>query len=118
MTVMDKIRGKQKKNRKKTLGQAFGLCESYDKGKDTVQIKDMERLLYESGLKPKNRAEQQHIREMVEEVDDDGDSDIGFKETEDLYQRIVENMYKKIQEEIKHLADSLGYTAESLAELQ
>jgi len=80
-----------------------------------LSTQELDQLLFELGITPKNPQEQAVIRELIEEVDDDDDvGSISFGEFVKFYQRTKETLTYNEFERDKEIARNLGFRSEEI----
>lgn len=87
-------------------------------GSGLLQVKEILGLFTTLGLKPKNREEQQDIRMLLDEVDEDGDGEFSFKEFEFLVHQLHERLDRLTRKEEEVFALEIGIPRARCRELQ
>jgi len=95
------------------------LFEYYDQDRSgEVAIKEVTRLFRDLGLTPRSRQEQLEIKQILDEVDENGDGTFTFPEFAVMVQRCQERLERLVRIDEERYAVSLGYTVERCKELR
>mmetsp|Transcript_101289 Transcript_101289/g.179993 ORF Transcript_101289/g.179993 Transcript_101289/m.179993 type:complete len:965 (-) Transcript_101289:74-2968(-) len=96
-----------------------GLFEYYDSSKSgRILMKDVTRIFRDLGLTPRSRQEQLEIKQILDEVDEDGDGSFDFKEFSMMVQRCQERLERLVRIDEERYAVSLGLSLPRCRELR
>lgn len=93
--------------------QLYGLFQQYD-ADQSGELGSLEifKILEDFKMLPKTRAEQDEIKAVLEEVDQDGSGNLEFKEFQILMQKVRQNLQKLEKDNDRAIARELGFSDE------
>jgi Ca2+-binding EF-hand superfamily protein len=116
LTLMAMLRKINREAQHQELKVAYYCYDADNSG--LLQVKELLGLFASLGLTPKTREEQQDIRMLLDEVDENGDGEFNFAEFEILVQRVHERLDRMTRKEEETYALEIGLPASRCHELQ
>lgn len=106
--LMHKIRNYLQDKQRADLLEQF---QKYDRDKShQLDVKEISNLMADLGLSPKTRAEQDEIKHILQDCDEDGSNEISFEEFQMLVQRVGEKLNAALYDLWVESAMELGFT--------
>merc|ERR1719160_1139756 len=106
LALMTMVRKMHREAHQSELRSAFNTYDADKSG--LLQVKEILGLFATLGLTPKTREEQQDIRMLLNEVDENGDGEFNFAEFEILVQRVHERLDRMTRKEEETYALEIG----------
>jgi len=116
LTLMMMVRKINREANHAELREAFNKYDADHSG--LLQVKELLGLFASLGLIPKTREEQQDIRMLLDEVDENGDGEFSFQEFAFLVHRVQERLDRQTRKEEEAYAAELGIPLTRCRELQ
>jgi len=114
--LMRLVRRRELEAQAERLRGLFAYYDSTKSGK--IQMKDVTRIFRDLGLTPRSRQEQLEIKQILDEVDEDGDGTFDFKEFSKMVQRCQERLERLVRIDEERYAASLGIANQRCRELR